>query len=122
MARAISDKGSNTIHVNQEGLSISDMFRVSSTTMLSMMIAIIILIVVPNNLGIWEHIVVMILALLGLFYYNRKTIQKMFEAQVTSVDSDSNQHLDGAANTSDEHQDQNRSEVVSINLNDRKLE
>ncbi|MBO7351679.1 MAG: cation:proton antiporter [Candidatus Methanomethylophilaceae archaeon] len=122
MARAISDKGSNTIHVNQEGLSILDMFRVSSTTMLSMMIAITILIVVPNNLGIWEHIVVMILALLGLFYYNRKTIQKMFEAQVTSVDSDSNQHLDGAANTSDEHQDQNRSEVVSINLNDRKLE
>lgn len=121
-ARAMSNKGSDENVFKQGGPSLSDVFRLSSTTMLSMMIAIIVLIVVPNNLGIWEHIVVMSLALLGLFYYNRKSIQKMFETQFVSSDADGSQQTDVVDNTPDEQNDLNKSEVVSIDTNERKFE
>jgi CPA2 family monovalent cation:H+ antiporter-2 len=78
-ARALSNPASGA-NLPGERITptIADMFRMSSTTMLSMMIAIVVLVLVPNNIGIWEHIAVMILVLAGLFYYNRKSIQKMF--------------------------------------------
>ena len=58
-------------------LSITDMFTMSSTTTVSAMVAIAVLILVPNNLGMQEHLVVLILALAGLFLYNRERLQKM---------------------------------------------
>lgn len=80
-ARTISRQRNegDSVKEDRESPTIAKMFMMTSTTMVSMMAAIIVLIVVPNNLGIWEHIIVMVLALAGLFYYNRKSIQKMFE-------------------------------------------
>jgi hypothetical protein len=56
--------------------SILDKFLISNTWLIALMIAIVILIVVPNGLSIWEHIVVLVVALLILLYVNRRTVTK----------------------------------------------
>lgn len=56
--------------------SILDRFLISNTWLIALMIAIVILIVVPNGLSIWEHIVVLVVALLILLYVNRRTVTK----------------------------------------------
>jgi len=81
-ARSMGDGGNLAYDIEDKDgkFSISSMFRMSSTMMLSMMIALIVLVIVPNNLGIWEHIAVILMILAGLFYYNRRLIKKLFEA------------------------------------------
>ena len=72
----VSPGGKSDAGKGKKRFSIADMFTMSSTTMVSAMVAIIVLILVPNNLGMQEHIVVLILALAGLFLYNRKRFQR----------------------------------------------
>ncbi len=72
----ISPGDSSDAGKGRKRFSIADMFTMSSTTMVSAMVAIIVLILVPNNLGMQEHIVVLILALAGLFLYNSKRLQR----------------------------------------------
>ena len=76
--RKAADMGDHSPEVRkstERRLTITDMFTMSSTTMVSAMVAIIVLILVPNNLGMLEHIVVLVLALAGLFVYNRRRLQ-----------------------------------------------
>jgi len=56
-----------------------DRFLMSNSWLIALMIAIIILIIVPNGLGIWEHIVVLIVALIVLLIINRKNITSKVE-------------------------------------------
>ena len=72
----VSPEGRSDAGKGKKRFSIADMFTMSSTTMVSAMVAIIVLILVPNNLGMQEHIVVLILALAGLFLYNSKRLQR----------------------------------------------
>jgi CPA2 family monovalent cation:H+ antiporter-2 len=112
-ARTISRQRNegDSVKEYRESPTIAKMFMMTSTTMVSMMVAIIVLIVVPNNLGIWEHIIVMVLALAGLFYYNRKSIQKMFEGgQIIETQGT----IGGDKQSMDEQNVEGKQTVVSI--------
>jgi len=112
-ARTISRQRNegDSVKEDRESPTIAKMFMMTSTTMVSMMVAIIVLIVVPNNLGIWEHIIVMVLALAGLFYYNRKSIQKMFEGgQIIETQGT----IGGDKQSMDEQNVEGKQTVVSI--------
>ncbi len=112
-ARTISRQRNegDSVKEDRESPTIAKMFMMTSTTMVSMMAAIIVLIVVPNNLGIWEHIIVMVLALAGLFYYNRKSIQKMFEGgQIIETQG----KIGGDKQSMDEQNVEGKQTVVSI--------
>ena len=50
------------------------------------MVDITILIIVPNGLDLWEHIVVLAIALVVLFFYNRKTISAKSELLYTAIE------------------------------------
>ncbi len=51
-----------------------DRFVVSNSWMIALMVTITILIIVPNGLDIWEHIVVLLIALVFLLYINRRSV------------------------------------------------
>jgi len=50
-------------------------FMRSNTPITGLIVSITIIIIIPNDLGIWEHIVVLIVALAVLLLYNRKAIK-----------------------------------------------
>jgi CPA2 family monovalent cation:H+ antiporter-2 len=71
----LADLQSNR-QLSRRNYSILDSFLISNSWLIALMIAIVILIIVPNGLGIWEHIVVLAVALVILLYINRKAITK----------------------------------------------
>ncbi len=91
-ARRIGSKDSDAAPVQASGTApgVADMFLMSNTTILSMMISIIILIIVPNNIGMWEHFAVLFLALFILFFYNRRNLARALEKR--SYEEDDSQY------------------------------
>ena len=75
-----------SIRHGKSGLSILDMFMLTSTWVTAFMVDITILIFVPNGLELWEHIVVLVIALVILFYYNRKTLTMKSEFLMTAIE------------------------------------
>ncbi len=71
----LADLQSNR-QLSRRNYNILDSFLISNSWLIALMIAIVILIIVPNGLGIWEHIVVLAVALIILLYINRKAITK----------------------------------------------
>ena len=71
----IADLQSNRQRTKRD-YGILDTFLISNSWLVALMIAIIILIIVPNGLGIWEHIVVLAVALVILLFINRKSITR----------------------------------------------
>jgi len=71
---------------NKMGFSLLEIFLLTSTWLLSFMVDITILIIVPNGLDLWEHIVVLAIALVVLFFYNRKTISAKSELLYTAIE------------------------------------
>ena len=91
-ARRIGSKDPDAVPVHASGTApgVADMFLMSDTTMLSLMISILILIVVPNNIGMWEHFAVLFLALVILFFYNRRNLARRMEKR--SYEEDDSQY------------------------------
>ncbi len=54
-----------------------DAFLRSNTSLLSLIIAIVIIIITPNGVELWQHIVVMMIALIVLFLYNKRSLQNI---------------------------------------------
>ena len=85
------------ISPNSKLANITYRFVNSSTSVLGLMVAIIVIIIVPNGLGIGEHLIVLGMALIILFLYNRSTLRKKIareaydkgEEEETDVDLDS---------------------------------
>ena len=69
-----------------------DSLLVSNSWLIALMIAITILIIVPNGLEFWEHIVVLLIALVVLLYINRRTISS--KADLGSDEDDGPDHMD----------------------------
>ena len=64
----------------------------TDTTLLSLMLGISILIIVPNDLGIWEHFVVLFIALVILLFVNKRSLTRKYE--VKSYDDDNSFDID----------------------------
>ncbi len=67
---------------------LNDRFLRTSTLILAVFIDIIILMIVPNNLGVWEHIAVFAVALVILLIWNRRRLKKEEEVSRYVEDDD----------------------------------
>ena len=59
-----------------DGSKLLDKFSETDEKITALAVGITMLIVIPNDMGIWEHFIVLFLALAVLLYYNRKRIEK----------------------------------------------
>ena len=117
----ISRKGKKrTVQNEFRRPTLSDMFMLSSNNMVSMMFSLTILVIVPNNLGIWEHLIVMLIILVGLFYYNRKTVQKVFESASAKLYEPKSRPSKRDKPKEEEKPAEEKQTQVSINVGNRK--
>jgi len=73
----------------QKGMDVlNERFLRTNTLILAVAIDIIILMIVPNNLGVWEHIAVFAVALVILFVWNWRTLRKGEEEAKVSEEDD----------------------------------
>ena len=91
------------------------------------MIGICILIVVPNGIELWEHIVVLFVALLILVYINRKSLRKKDEMDSYEIEDEDFNNIDTEsfkkmmADMVEKKKEEERDKtVVSINTGDMK--
>ena len=107
--------------------NVADRILDSNTPLLALMIGICILIVVPNGIELWEHIVVLFVALLILVYINRKSLRKKDEMDSYEIEDEDFNNIDTEsfkkmmADMVEKKKEEERDKtVVSINTGDMK--
>jgi len=66
--------------------SLIEFIFTSNSWILALIVDVVIMIIIPNGLGIWEHLIVLAIALVVLLYINRKSMNKASET--VSYDTD----------------------------------
>ena len=100
-----------------------DRFLVSSSWLVALMVTITILIIVPNGLGIWEHIVVLLIALAVLLYINRRNV--MMKVNLIPFEDEGPDYMDEESfrellDKKYKKFEEDKSKTVSIDTGDRK--
>ena len=100
-----------------------DRFVVSNSWLIALMISITILIIVPNGLGIWEHIVVLLIALAVLLYINRRNV--MMKVDLIPFEDEGPDYMDEESfrellDKKYKKFEEEKSKTVSIDTGDRK--
>ena len=101
-----------------------DRFLVSSSWLVALMVTITILIIVPNGLGIWEHIVVLLIALAVLLYINRRNV--MMKVNLIPFEDEGPDYMDEESfrelldRKYAERSEENKRKSVSIDTGDHK--
>ncbi len=101
-----------------------DRFLVSSSWLVALMVTITILIIVPNGLGIWEHIVVLLAALAVLLYINRRDV--LMKVDLIPFEDDGPDYMDEESfrelldRKYAERSEENKRKSVSIDTGDHK--
>jgi len=69
-------------------------FVSTNTSLLSLMIAILVIIIIPNGLGLGEHFIVLGMALVILLLYNRVHLRKKFDREAYDAEEEDPSEID----------------------------
>jgi CPA2 family monovalent cation:H+ antiporter-2 len=87
--------GSNKERTVRHGMV--DSIFMSNSMMLALMIDITILIIIPNDLGIWEHFIILFIALVILVMINRRSIKRKSEIASYDLSEDESEEMTTAS-------------------------
>jgi CPA2 family monovalent cation:H+ antiporter-2 len=105
--------------------TVIDSFLMTHTLLIALMIDITILIIMPNGLDIWEHIVVLAIALVILLVLNKRSLRKRAEQDSYDVEDEDFNNMDTdsfkalvRSKVSDPLEEEKVESVVSIDSGD----